>query len=321
MNIWRNLTHAPVPAAADTRPVASAEAELEPTGAGVGHPAEASAAVSTSAGARRIPRGQLPAGEPRSAAMSMMSPATEVAEAQARLDALDPELVPDNLAQAVRDAARKAYVARSIREWIRDAEEAVSAALAAADPIGAIAASDELVAGERIIPMLPGTSIAGEAVAEALGLAAGKLRQALGVVHEVPEVAYSLERAAWESLPDLIRAASTPPVAMQQDLEAAKVREVAVERRAVLLAGIAGWEASCGHPYDVLSLLAAAGSYLEQLAELHEPLQAATTTVEAANAAREAAGVRWEPPRDRTSSAIARLAKSTADRMAAAPTP
>ena len=312
MNIWRNLTHGHEPA--DPEPADQAQAELGATSAASGHPADAAEAVSTSAGARRIPRGQLPAAS-GTAAVSSNIP--ELAEAQSRLDALDPELVPDNLAQAVRDAARKAYVARSIREWIRDAEEAVAAAMAAADPLGAVAASDELVAGERLVPNLPGTEIDPAVVAEALGLASAMLREAIGPLGPVPETVYSLELAAWESLPDVIRASTTPPVAMQQDLSAKAVREEAELRRETMLQAYRGWQAAAGGAVDVLNHLAAAQSLVAQLAELHEPLQAATTTVERANADRAAAGVRWEPPRDRTSPAIERLRMSMADHMAA----
>lgn len=307
---WRIFHgHEPAdPGAADQAP-----AELEPTAAGVGHPAEAAAAEPTSAGAWRIPPGHLPAA---SGSAPMSSNIPELAEAQSRLDALDSELVSDRLAQAVRDAARKAYVARSIREWIRDAEEAVAAAMAAADPLGAVAASDELVAGERLVPMLAGSEVDPGVVAEALGLAGSKLREAIGPLGPVPELTYQLERRAWESLPDVIRASTTPPVAMQQDLSAKAVREEAELRRETMLQAYRGWQAAAGGAVDVLNHLAAAGSLIAQLEAVPELLQAATTTVERANRAREAAGVRWEPPRDRTSSAIERLRTSTADRMA-----
>ena len=246
----------------------------------------------------------------------MSSNIPEVAEAQARLDALDPELLPDNLAQAVRDAARKAYVARSIREWIRDAEEAVSAALEAADPLGAVAAADELVAGERVLPMLAAGEIAGEVVAEALAGASAKLRQAIGPLGPVPETVYSLERQAWESLPDVIRASTPPPVALVSDLEAQEVRDAAELRRETMLSACRGWQAAAGGAVDVLNHLAAAGSLIAQLEAVRSPLEAASEVVERANAAREAAGVRWEPPRDRGGAAIERLRMSMADRVA-----
>ncbi len=250
----------------------------------------------------------------------MISPVAELAEAQQRMAAIRADLVPTRLFEAVLAAAQAAATARQVGEAVSESTEAVRACLWAGDALGAMAAAEELVAAERLVPILPSAEVDSAAVAEALTGAAGKLRDGLGPLGSVPELDYSLEQAAWESLSVADRAEVAPPVPLPADLEAQQAREGAESLRQRLLQAVRAWTERCGHPDDVLGLLASAGSLLEQLDAALDVLLEAEDAVVAANRAREAAGITWAAPERRTSAAIERLRKSSSDRRLAAPT-
>ncbi|HUY56628.1 MAG TPA: hypothetical protein VMV12_02210 [Candidatus Micrarchaeaceae archaeon] len=312
MNIrhpWRNTDDRSLPAGLAELPQAAAASGPD---AGCGAQLAVPAAEA-SATAAKIPGPDTAAAAPQPAQVVqpgerlMMADSPETEAAVTRMAAIPAHLVPQTLRLAVLDAAARAAVVREARESVEDCLAAVKASLRRSDVAAARDVAKVLVAAERLIPMLTGVEVDPSAVAEALSSASNIIRQAIGQLQPVPELAYSLERAAWHALPVQMLPALPAPVALPSDLEAERARAELEAARSNLQRAHGEWESAAERGAEILGHLQAAGGLLEAVAELRGPLLAVAEQVRAANEARGLAGIAWQVPAGHTSEPIRRL--------------
>jgi hypothetical protein len=237
----------------------------------------------------------------------MMADSPETQAALDRLSAIPADLVTERLRVAAVGAAERAAVVREARGSVEDCLAAVKASLWRSDVAAARDVAKVLVAAERLIPMLPGCEIDPQAVAEALSSASNMIREAIGQLQPVPELAYTLERSAWQALPLQMLPTLPSPVALPSDLEAERARAELEAARSNLQRAHGEWESVAERGAEILGHLQAAGGLLQAIADLREPLLATAAQVRAANDARGLAGCAWQVPAGHTSEPIRRL--------------
>ncbi len=247
-----------------------------------------------------------------------MTDSPEVEQALDRMAGIREDLVPDALRRSLLAVAERAALLREVSEGEASAREVWVAAVAASDATSVLVAAEELQTAQFAKANLEPLEIDPAAVAEAVESTQGKLRESAGHLTPPPAVLYSLEVAAWRSLPLALQAQIAPPTALPADLEAERTSAAAESTRQSLMSAVRGWSDLVERPDDVVNTLGVAGSLLEQIQAHLEPLERAKAAIEAANAAREAAGISFEPPAViATPQVLALRAKSKSDQRIA----
>lgn len=222
----------------------------------------------------------------------------EVQAAAARLAAL-PALVPARLASAILEAAQAAAVRRQHAADVAEASHAATVAVQGHDVGAAALAASRLAGLELFVPSLPSTDLDPGAVDEALALAAEQIQAAAGAIPVLPLVSYTVEVAAYGSLPQPVLAGIFRehgvghPVPLSSDLGLQSAVDALKAELASIQGSCAAWNRSGG---DVLERLETVASILAQFHDLADRFSALSVTIHNANLAREAAGFRWRVP-------------------------
>ena len=232
-----------------------------------------------------------------------MSPEVEVAERN--LATVPPRFMTDKLRATVIHAAESAAVRRQHAEKLQEARDRSRAAIASGDVAGAVLSGSEAAGLEQLASLLPSTDLDAAVVAEALENARELVRIAAQRVQSPPAVSYSLELAAWRSLSGLgEHITGDPPVCLASDLAAQRALDGLEATRGAISGSIAAINHGQG---DILGLLAAAGSVIDQLGEHARRVAEVGAVVESANASRKAAGLTWRPPDSYSSTEVRAL--------------
>lgn len=226
---------------------------------------------------------------------TMLSAAQEAATEL--LASLPSDLVSDELRSAVLTATHGATVCAKVAQAVTEAQAGVQTALAAGDVLAATASAAELAALERLATYLPSVTVDPVAVANALAVAGQYVGEADLTIPPLPTVDYTVEMAAWRSLPRGFQDETPVPIATEADITAQGVLEQLTTERAVVKRTVEAWRRNLEQSPDPLSHVSAAASTAEQCRKHAAESTRAVAAIESANQVRREAGLSWRAPR------------------------
>jgi hypothetical protein len=229
----------------------------------------------------------------------------EVAEAEARLAAIDPTLVSPALRAVTLQAARTATFRREAVEHVTVCQDAVQGALAAGDANLARQYATDLEGAERMLSMLPAVAD-DDSAAPCLAKAREKLDLAASVLPQVPTLSSVAELAAFKSLAPTISVSVDPPSVTAEDRILAVAVDSWASRRQTILSGIASWKRAAALGMNgALDLLAQVGGLWETCREVCRDGAELQAHVDEANRARAKSGDEWVQASARNSTVAA----------------